>query len=297
MPGVGGLSSGTAADNDDGEDDGDDDPEDEDIEDFETPGVSTDPPAAVTPSVAVAKKWKDLLKIPKVVSSTKASRFGPPIKRHLRKWADVECATDFAALRGEDCLHGPFEATRKKSPDLLKLAAFTAGASGAAAHASLTAATALEDVFSDLEEAFGQNQTWSDWLTSKKERLKSTVLSPLQDSASCCAAAYGYASWQVRQSVTKEADKSIQSVLRSKPPADGFYFGNPADAIHAQMSYAYMSSAVNAKPSATRARPAFQSRSYAPKKKLPPPPTSSSSTKTSGNASGRSLRGGKSGRK
>ena len=56
MPGVGGLSSGTAADNDDGEDDGDDDPDDEDIDDFETPGVSTDPPAAVTPSVAVAKK-------------------------------------------------------------------------------------------------------------------------------------------------------------------------------------------------------------------------------------------------
>ena len=56
MPGVGGLSSGTAADNDNGEDDGDGDPDDEDIEDFETPGVSTDPPAAVTPSVAVAKK-------------------------------------------------------------------------------------------------------------------------------------------------------------------------------------------------------------------------------------------------
>ena len=104
MPGVGGLSSGTAADNDDGEDDGDDDPDDEDIDDFETPGVSTDPPAAVTPSAAVAKQWKDLLKIPKVVSSTKASRFGPPIKKHFRKWADVECATDFAALRGEDCL-------------------------------------------------------------------------------------------------------------------------------------------------------------------------------------------------
>ena len=297
MPGVGGLSSGSAADYDDGIDDGDDDPDDEDIDGFETPGVSTDPPAAVTPSAAVAKKWKDLLKIPKVVSSTKASRFGPPIKKHLRKWADVECATDFAALRGEDCLHGAFEATRKKSPDLLKLAAFTAGASGAAAHASLTAATALEDVFSDLKQAFGHDQTWSDWLAGKTEKLKSTVLSPLQDSASCCAAAYGYASWQVRQSVTKEADKSIQSILRSKPPADGFYFGDPADAIHAQMSYAFMSSAVNAKPSATRARPAFPSRSYAPKKRLPPPPTSSGSTKTSGNASGRSFRGGKGGRK
>ena len=85
MPGVGGLSSGSAADYDDGIDDGDDDPDDEDIDGFETPGVSTDPPAAVTPSAAVAKKWKDLLKIPKVVSSTKASRFGPPIKKHLRK--------------------------------------------------------------------------------------------------------------------------------------------------------------------------------------------------------------------
>ena len=65
MPGVGGLSSGTAADNDNGEDDGDDDPNDKNIDGFETPRVSTDPPEAVTPSVAVAKKWKDLLKIPK----------------------------------------------------------------------------------------------------------------------------------------------------------------------------------------------------------------------------------------
>ena len=298
MPGVGGLSSVSTAHYDDGEDDyGDDDPFDEDIDGFETPGAPTDPPEAVTPSVAVAKKWKDLLKIPKVVSSTKASRFGPLIKQHLRKWADVECATDFATLRGEDCLHGAFEATRKKSPDLLKLAAFSAGASGAAAHASLTAATALEEVFSEMKEAFAPNKTWSDWLVGKTEQLKASVISPLQDSASCCAAAYGYASWQVRQSVIKEADKSIQSVLRSKPPADGFYFGDPADAIHSQMSYAFMSSAVNAKPSATRARPAFHSRSYAPKKKLPPPPTSSSTAKTSGNASGRSFRGGKSGRK
>jgi hypothetical protein len=109
MPGVGGLSSVSTAHYDDGEDDyDDDDPYDEDIDGCETPGASTDPPEAVTPSVAVAKKWKDLLKIPKVVSSTKASRFGPPIKKHLRKWADVKGATDFAALRGEDCLHGAF---------------------------------------------------------------------------------------------------------------------------------------------------------------------------------------------
>ena len=279
-------------------DDSDDDPDEDIDDDDETLKDSTDPTAAVTPSTAVAKKWKDLLKIPKIVPSAKASRFGPSIKKPLRKWADIEAATDFSALRGEDCLHGAFEAMRKKNPDHLKLATFAANAAGAAAHASLTAATAMDGVFAELKEAFAHDPNWTNWLSQTTEKLKSSVVSPLQDSASCNAAAYGYASWQVRQAVIKEADKSIQSVLRSKPPSNGFYFGDPADSIHAQMSYAYMSSAVNTKPSSSRSRPAFQSRSYMPKKKPPPPPPSSSSaSKPSGNAGGRSFRGGKGGRK
>ena len=285
------VEESSKADNSDDNEDVDDD--DETLKD------PADPTAAVPPSAAVAKKWKELLKIPKVITSTKATRFGPSIKKPLKKWADVETATDFSALRGEDCLHGAFEVVRKKNDHHIKLASFAANASGAAAHATLSAYTAMEGVFDELKDAFAHDQNWTDWLTQTKEKVKSSVLSPLQDAASCCAATYGLASWQVRQAVIKEADKSIQSILRSKPPSNGFYFGDPVDAIHAQMSYAYMSSAVRAKPTSSRARPAFQSRAYAPKKKPPPPPSSasSSSSKPSGNSGGRSFRGGKGGRK
>ena len=55
MPGVGGLSSVSTADNGES-DNSNDDLDDEDINSFETPRASTDPPEAVTPSVAVAKK-------------------------------------------------------------------------------------------------------------------------------------------------------------------------------------------------------------------------------------------------
>ena len=239
------------------------------------------------------------MKIPRIIPSTKATRFGPSIKRPLRKWADIEAATDFAALRGEDCLHGAFEAMRKKNEHLLKLANFATNASGAAAHATLSASTAIDGVFAELKDAFAHDENWTNWLAQTTEKVKSSVLSPLQDAASCCAATYSFASWEVRQAVIKEADKSIQSILRSKPPSDGFYFGDPAASIHAQMSYAFMSSAVNTKTASSRARPAFQSRSYVPKKKPPPPPSSASSStsKPSGNASGRSFRGGKGGRK
>lgn len=45
---------------------------------------------------------------------------------------------------------------------------------------------------------------------------------------------------QVRHSVIKEADKSIQSVLKTKPPAGGFFFGDPSNAIHTQLQFAFL---------------------------------------------------------
>ena len=60
-------------------------------------------------SAAAITIWKDLLRFPKIPPTAKSTRFGPPIKKQLRKWADIETAPDFAALRREDSLHGSFE--------------------------------------------------------------------------------------------------------------------------------------------------------------------------------------------
>ena len=282
-------------------DDDDDAYDDESRKDASEPLSSA---ASFSPTEAVLEKWKKILKFPKIVPQANPSgtavRFGPPVKKPLRKWADSAVAKDFAALRREDCLHVPFEAAYKKNTDHWKTATFTANAAGAAAHASLSAASALEGVFSDLKAAFADDPIWSDWLSKKAEKAKSTVFAPLEDSVVCCAGIYGHATTQIRNSVIKEADKSIQSVLKSKPPADGYFFGDPSDAIQSQMSYAFMSSAVNSKSTASRDRPANQPRSFThPKKKLPPPPASSPSSapKTSGNNYGRAFRGGRGSRK
>ena len=253
--------------------------------------------SASVPSPAVVERWQKLLNIPKIVStSTSSLSFGPKSKKPLQRWADLEKAPDFAAFRREDCLHASFEAMTKKHSDLWKLANHAANSSGAAAHALLTASTGVDLILECLRTTIGEDPDWKPWFTKLAEEAKKIITAPLNDAATCCASLYGLASTSVRQNVIKEADKSIQSVLKTKPPSDGYFFGNPADAIHAQMSYAYMSSAVKAKPSSsTRGKAPFASRPSAPPKR--PPQSSSSTSKTSGNAGGRSSRGGKTGRK
>ena len=157
----------------------------------------------------------------------------------------------------------------------------------------------MENVFADLTEAFGGDEWWSAWI-SKKDESKLSILDPLADVTSCTAAIYGSASSHVRQGIIAEADKSIQSVLRSKFPDKGFYFGDPTDAIQSQMQYAFMSSAVNSKASTSGAKPDYSRKGSfapAPKKKPYTPSSPSSDSKTSGNAHGRASRGWRGGRK
>ena len=177
-----------------------------------------------------------------------------------------------------------------------KLANHAANASGAAAHAAISAREGVEALFSFLKGSFGNDEQWGPWLSGALEEAKTVIFSPLDDAIQCNASVFGLATSLVRQNVVKEADKAIQSVLKTKLPADGFYFGNPSDAIQSSMQYAFMSSAVKSKPS-TNARASFAARTSAPKRKPPSSSAASSSyAKNSGKANGRSSRGGKAGR-
>ena len=104
--------------------------------------------SSIAPLPALLDQWKKLLNFPRVLSSSSSSQsLGPKAKRPIQRWADLDKAPEFASFRREDCLHSSFEAVSKKHPDLLKLASHVANASGAAAHAILSASSARRPSF------------------------------------------------------------------------------------------------------------------------------------------------------
>ena len=225
---------------------------------------------------------------------------GPSSKARgcIRRWADSDAAPSFSAPRREDCLHSAFEAFKKSHQDLFKFASFSADSAGAAAHAIIHASDIIRG-FLDLLVENVKDPQWGSYFVKVREDAKSTIFAPLDDAATCCAAIYGGAVSQIRKGVTAAADDAIKSVLKSKPPTGGFFFGDPADALHAQLSYAFMSSSLKAK-APTRARGSLSSvasRTSRQPTKTATSSSASSSTKPTGNAGGRSSRGGKAGQR
>ena len=287
-------------DDDDVDDDGGEDDTDADVGP-ETPLVSASSP--LTPSSAVAQKWKSLLAFPRTIDggTRSTTTLGPSSKAKacVRRWADNDVAPSFSAPRREDCLHSAFEAFKKNHQDLFKFASSTADSVGAAAHALLCASDVIRG-FLDLLVESNKDPDWGPYFAKVRDDAKSSIFAPLDDAVTCCAAVYGGAVSQIRKGVIASADDAIKSVLKSKPPAAGFYFGDPADALHAQLSYAFMSSSLKAK---APARPRGSLASLAsrtprqPAKSASSVASSSASAKSSGNASGRSSRGGKAGQR
>ena len=266
----------------------------------ETTLVSASTP--LQPSSTVTQKWKSLLAFPRTIDggTRSTATLGPSSKAKacVRRWADNDVASSFSAPRREDCLHSAFEAFKKNHQDLFKFASSSADSVGAAAHALLRASDIIRGFLDLLVESI-KDPEWGPYFAKVRDDAKSTIFAPLNDAVTCCAAVYGAAVTQIRKGVIASADESIKSVLKSKPPADGFYFGNPADALHAQLSYAFMSSSLKAK---APARPRGSLASLASRTPRQPAKSTSSvassaSAKSSGNASGRSSRGGKAGQR
>ena len=297
-PALGGDDDDGDDDDDIGDDDGGDDVTEADVGP-ETTLVSASAP--LQPSSAVAQKWKSLLAFPRTIDggARSTASLGPSSKAKacVRRWADNDIASSFSAPRREDCLHSAFEAFKKNHQDLFKFASSSADSVGAAAHALLHASDVIRGFLDLLVESI-KDPEWGPYFAKVRDDAKSTIFAPLNDAVTCCAAVYGAAVTQIRKGVIASADESIKSVLKSKPPADGFFFGDPADALHAQLSYAFMSSSLKAK---APARPRGSLASLASRAPRQPAKStsvaSSASAKSSGNASGRSSRGGKAGQR
>ena len=285
----------------DDDDDDDDDDGDGDGDSSELDGGRSSTSGPIPPSSTATLKWTSLLAFPRVMDGgSRNASLGPSSKARscIRRWADSDTAPSFSAPRREDCLHSAFEAFKKSHQDLFKFASFSADSAGAAAHAIIHASDIIRG-FLDLLVESVKDPHWSSYFTKVREDAKSTIFAPLDDAATCCAAVYGGAVAQIRKGVTAAADDSIKSVLKSKPPAGGFFFGDPADALHAQLSYAFMSSSLKAKAPA-RSRGSLSSVASRPSRQPAKSTTSSSalsSTKPTGNAGGRSSRGGKAGQR
>lgn len=248
-----------------------------------------------SPSPALLLRWQKALDFPKAMPVA-SRQLGPQPKKVVKRWADPDIAPDFAAPRREDCLHASFEAVSRKHPELWKLALHAAGASGAAAHAAISASATVEVLFAEFQKSLGEDPVWGPWISSLQAKASSAIAKPLQDAVTCCASIYGLATTQVRNAVIKEADKSIQSILKSKPPSNGFFFGDPSEAIHSRMQYEFMASAL--KPKANSSGSSKTHSSFAPRPRtVPAKKPASANTSKAGNNSGRASRGGKFGRK
>ena len=292
-------ASSIAADDDDDADDGDGEGDAVDPD-----GGRTSASGPKSPSSATTLKWSSLLAFPRVIDggARASAPLGPTSKARscVRRWADSEAAPSFSAPRREDCLHSAFEAFKKSHQDLFKFASSSADFVGAAAHAIIHASDVIRGFLDLLVESINDPQ-WGPYFAKVREDAKSTIFAPLDDAASCCAAVYGGAVSQIRKGVTAAADDAVKSVLKSKPPAGGYFFGDPADALHAQLSYAFMSSSLKAKAPA-RSRGSHASYAARPSRQPAKPASSSSasassSAKPAGNASGRSSRGGRGGQR
>ena len=282
-----------------GDEEADSDGENEDSRSF-----SASSPVPADP--AVAEKWKKLLDFPlpgAFISKPKAA-LGPVRKASsvLRRWTDSSVAQDFAPLRQEDCLHQAYAAFKKADSGSSLLSSQVSGLASAAGHAILSASKILHEFFDGMPNWF-QDPAFREQVTALRAQAKVNVFGPLEDAAVCCAAIHGRATSAVRNGVISAADSTVKSVLQSKPPADGFFFGNPQEALHSTLSYAFMSSSLNSKASTPRGRGAlsFSSRASKPLAKpaaaAQPASSSSTSSRSSGNAAGRSSRGGKGGQK
>lgn len=286
-----------------GDDHVDDEEADSEGEIEDSRSFSASAPVAADP--VVAEKWKKLLDFPlpgAFISKPKAP-LGPVRKASsvLRRWTDSSVAGPFAPLRQEDCLHQAYAAFKKADSGSSLLSSQVSGLASAAGHAILSASRVLQEFFDGMPHWF-QDPAFREQVAALRAQSKINVFGPLEDAAVCCAAIHGRAVSTVRSGVISAADSTVKSVLQSKPPADGFFFGNPQEALHSTLSYAFMSSSLNSKATTSRGRGAMSYSSRASKPSAKPaaaaqPASSSSSSRPSGNAAGRSSRGGRGGQK
>ena len=278
------------------------DPEDpaDDATDLEDEPVDTSgPPSQVrVPLPGVEDHWTGILDLSK---DPVKLPFGPSNVRSLTKrWGGSTASSAFRALRPDPCLHGAFDKAKVTNKSLVESAASLASAAGAAAHAVLSAASHIEKFVDVLGRVQVDNEEWAQFFASSASDLKKDVVSPLMDAAALQASVYGKAVSSVHSGVIAAAETPVKSALKDIPPSGGFYFGDPAERLTANMSYAVMAAQLASTSSSSRGKRGGAASSFSRR-----PPSSITAAKSTVAASSAStakssvlpFRGGKGGRK
>ena len=270
---------------------------DEATEHEDDPAEDAGPASVRIASPEVETSWIDVLDLAR--DPVKPS-FGPKTHRLTKRWGGASAASAFRALRPDPCLHQAFDDAKKSNKTLVESSSVFASASGASAHAILAASEKLEKFIGEISSVVCADEQWMNYFAQAASSLKMDVLFPLKDAVSLQASIYGKAVSTVRTGVVAAAAAPVKSALKDIPPSGGFFFGDPAERLSANMQYAYMAKQLASSSSSSRGGRGGSSASFRP----PPSKSSSSSSKSSStpsassssSAKNRPFRGGKGGK-
>ena len=227
-----------------------------------------------------------------------------------RRWADPNNAPSFAAPKVEDFLqqsldHVTKSAAQKKQWAELKSAA---NLSGASAHATASAVESLDSIVRSLQALPTEDPAFVQWRQQCFETLKSSVQKPLKDALTASAGAFNNAVMGMRRCISEAPPfKSLKPALDSYPPSESHLFGNQEERFRGALeSKFYVSSLAQKAPARASNAVALKKKgrggktSYSANYKSSRGSSSSyqkKSSSTSGNAKGRTARGGGANRK
>ena len=83
----------------------------------------------------------------------------------------------------------------------------------------------------------------------------SEILSPLDDAADILASSFARGVQAVRKGVIAAAPAPLRSILSSRPPSGGFFFGNPTQELTAAMDFQVMATQMAQSSTPRRAPP------------------------------------------
>ena len=168
--------------------------------------------------------------------------------------------------------------------------------SGALGHAATHVRDAMKNLVGWLRRLIPDDALYQDRLTADVEPwLLKEITTPLNDISRFASSLYARSVVNLRAGVVEAADEAVRPFLRRAPPSEGFFFGNPTDALATSMNFAYLKNSSKTSSSSRRGSSRFPAKKSSRTHTAPDPAapsTSSAYKKDSGNYKGRSSRGG-----
>ena len=143
-------------------------------------------------------------------------------------------------FRHNPCLHAAFE---KESKTLFDWLCSNMQTAVAAAHATAHAAAYVEEFVHGLHDVM-QEPEWSTFCVNAERSINDEVMLPLRDVSTCLANVTGRSVAALRSGVVRHSDSSVQPILKSAAPENGFFFGNPKGDVSSSLNLAIMDSLV-----------------------------------------------------